>query len=113
MKNVLSLCVLAALVIAFASCEKKRGAAEACYDLGTAELKAGKTIRFMNCSKNYDYTKWVVADSALMPIFISPTDTQKHFDYSFPVGRFNVLLYVIQGDSTSIANKTQEFTFTP
>lgn len=111
MKKVLSLFVLATLVIAFASCEKKREAAEACFDYGNAELKAGKTIRFMNCSKNYDYTKWIVADSALMPIFIEPTDTLKHFNYTFPAGRYNVILHVTHGDSSSLAQQTTELTF--
>lgn len=113
MKKVLSVFVLATLLFAFASCEKDRAAAEACFDIGDAELKSGKTIRFMNCSKNYDYTQWIVADSAMVPIFIAPTDTLLHFNYNFPPGKFNVILHVVQGDSVSLAQQTTEYTFLP
>lgn len=113
MKNVLSIFVLATLVFAFASCEKERGEAEACFDWGSAEFTAGKTIRFMNCSKNWDRSKWVVADSVMTPIFTEPTDTLKHFSYTFPApGRYHVILYSIQGDTSSIADQTSEIIVT-
>lgn len=108
MSKVLSFCLmLVTVVFFFSSCEKKRGDAMACIDTGTSDLRSGKEIRFMNCSKNYDYTKWIITDNANMPIFTEITDTLKHLSYNFPAGNYNVTLNIWQQDSVSHSTVTQ------
>ncbi len=113
MTRVLSICiVLIAAIVFFSSCERKRGDATACIDTGSSSLKAGTEIKFMNCSKNYDYTKWIVTDSANNVLFTEITDTLKHFRYTFPNPnhRYNVILNIWQLDSVSHSTTTKTFT---
>ena len=105
--------LIAFVTINLLSCQKERGTAEACFDYGTATLKAGKDIHFMNCSRHYDYTKWAVLDQASNVIFEVPTDTLEHFVYIFPAGTFNVRLRVVQGDSVSVAEKIETLVINP
>ena len=112
MHKVLSLLVVAIVLSVFVSCEKKRGDAEACIDIGTSKLKSNNPVHFMNCSKYYDYTKWVVADADMVPFYTAPTDTLKHFEYTFAPGKYNVILTVYQIDSVSISTVTKEIEVT-
>jgi hypothetical protein len=107
MSKLFSICVLMITILTFSSCEKKRGDAEACFDTGSATFTAGNSIRFMNCSKHYDATKWIVTDDMNNIIFTEFTDTLKHFTYSFNPGNYNVILNIWQTDSVSFSTKTE------
>ncbi len=113
MTKVLSICLMLTAVIFFFSCERKRGDATACIDTGTSALKAGIEIKFMNCSKNYDNTKWIVTDNMNVPIYTEITDSLKHLAYTFPTGDFNVILNIWQNDSVSHSTITKTFTVNP
>lgn len=113
MNKFLALLLVATVCIFLYSCEKERGAAVACMDTGSATFTPGKTIRFMNCSKNYDYTKWSVSDDMGNIIFTESTDTLKHFAYNFNPGTFNVKLEVWTGNNTAVSDVTQQVTVTP
>lgn len=113
MKRILSILVVLTICTFFYSCEKEREDAMACIDTGTAVFEAGETIRFMNCSKNYDLTKWTVSDEFGAVLFTEITDTLKHFVYSFNPGVFDVNLRVHYYDSTSVSVTTKRITVTP
>ncbi len=113
MNKVLFLLLMTGVALNLVSCEKERGSAEACFDYGTSSLKAGTPVHFMNCSRNYDYTKWAVLDQASNLVFEAPTDTLEHLVYNFPAGTFNVRLRVVQGDSVSVAEKIETIVINP
>lgn len=113
MTKVLSFCLVLSAIIFISSCERERGDATACIDTGTSAMKAGTEVKFMNCSKNYDYTKWTVTDNTNAPIFTEVTDTLKHFGYTFPAGDYNVILNIWQIDSISHSTITKTFTINP
>jgi|GEM_PF-3381331 len=111
MKLLYPILILLVTCSLFTACEKERGEAVACMNLGTAEYKAGKILRFMNCSKNYDLTKWYVIrkdEDMKDTIYVEPTDTLKHLQFVFTPDTFEVVLNVLQSDSSSQSNTSSE-----
>src|SRR5690606_22302868 len=114
MKKVFSIFIFTTGFFGFTSCEKERGAAQACIDIGTSQLKTTDIVHFMNCSVNYDLTRWLVMDSVMVDtLYQAPTDTLKHFKYSFTPGKYNVTLIVTKHDSSSIDTKNLPITIIP
>jgi hypothetical protein len=111
MKLLYPILILFVALSIFSACEKERGEAIACMNTGTATYEAGKIIRFMNCSKNYDGTKWYVIrkdDDMKDTIYVEPTDTLKHLQFVFTPDTFEVVLDVWQADSISQSNTSSE-----
>lgn len=114
MKKIFSVLLITLLLAGFTACEKEREPAQACIDIGTSQLKAEDIVHFMNCSVNYDLTRWLVLDSTLTDtLYKAPTDTLKHFSYSFPPGKYNVTLIVNTHDSSSTDSKNLPITIIP
>ncbi len=118
MSKVLSICFVIVGLLIFSSCEKERGAAEACFTTGNSELKSGSIIRFINCSKNFDAVQWYVTNGAditdtLYKDQVLIPDTIKNLAFSFPVvGSFNVTLNVRQREDVSQSTITKNINIT-
>lgn len=113
MKNVIFPIVLLAMLTLFFSCQKEMGDPEACINVGNTQYKTGDSIFFMNCSRNYDYIRWTVKDNVGTPLYITPSDTQRHLAFVFPTGDFSVSVMVWQNDSTKNATAVQSFAVAP
>jgi len=111
----LSVFVVLFTLIVFSSCEKERGEAVACFDTGTAIFRAGNDVRLMNCSQNWDGSKWYIinGNNILDTLYIEPTDTLKHFVSSFVADTFDIHLVVWQRDSVSISSDFKQIIVLP
>jgi hypothetical protein len=87
---------LASCFILF-SCSKKTPVPEACFKFSQETAKLGDTVYLINCSKNFDYSFWLVPQLGATPfvelnavaVFTTPAVNSNDSTYNISVGVSN------------------------
>ncbi len=89
--------VAIASCIIFFACSKKTPAPEACFKFSKETAKLGDTVYLLNCSKNFDYSFWLLPQSGTtafvglnaVAVFTTPAVNSNDSTYNISVGVSN------------------------